>query len=182
MKIKLLFTIIFDLALLFCRAQLGADFSFEFQAYPTGLIPGFRLEKTFGQRSAAHVRLGYNWIRHGNAGKHDLEWGDGCGFTLGYKRYFREGFEKFSLGIRNDLWFNEMEWKDQIGTTGFANGSTKIIVVQPTLEASWLFRFGSDWFITPSLAFGYEVNVKTVGSPTGEGAILLAGVLMGKRF
>ena len=40
------------------------DLGFEFQAYPTGLIPGLRLESGFGEQRAVHLRLGYYWLRH----------------------------------------------------------------------------------------------------------------------
>lgn len=158
------------------------DADFEFQAYPTGLIPGIRLEKGFAGRHAAHLRLGYNWIRHGSLGKHDDERGDGYGFTLGYKYYFRPVFKGFFAGIRNDIWWNEMHWKNNPDAIDEVSGTTHITVVQPTVEAGWLFPLGDSWQLAPSLAFGYEVNVKTEGSPTGEGAILLAGIVLGKRW
>ena len=31
------------------------DLGFEFQAYPTGLIPGLRLESGFGEQHAVHL-------------------------------------------------------------------------------------------------------------------------------
>ncbi|MCR9290510.1 hypothetical protein OAF63_04415 [Saprospiraceae bacterium] len=157
------------------------DFSFEFQAYPTGLIPGLRIEKAFKENYAFHLRLGYNWIRHQDFGEHEDERGDGYGFTLGYKRYFKEGHKGFFIGARNDFWFNELDWKDNIGTPGERSGTSKITVVQPTLETGYAFM-KNNLIFTPTVAFGFEFNVKTEGEPTGEGAVLLLGINVGYRI
>lgn len=113
---------------------------FEFQAYPTGLIPGLRIEKGIGTKSAVHLRLGYQWIRHRDLGVHEDERGNGYGFTLGYRRYFSEGFRGVSISSRCDLWFNKLDWED----TDIAipvSGTSDIVVVQPTLELGYTFEF-----------------------------------------
>lgn len=157
------------------------DFSFEFQAYPTGLIPGLRFEAN-RNRHALHMRLGYNWIRHGNAGKHDDERGQGVGGTIGYKRYFKKIPAGYYLGARTDFWSIELDWKDNIGQPDERSGTTEIFVVQPTAEFGYLFELKNNWVFSPNIAFGFEVNVKTKGEPTGEGPILLLGFQIGKRF
>lgn len=156
--------------------------SAEFQIYPTGMLPGLRIEKGFGIRHALLLRAGYNVVRHGDAGKHDDERGGGPGFTFGYKRYFAEGFRGWFAGVKNDFWFNEIKWKDNAGLPNESAGTSRISVVQPTAVAGFLFEFGHDWILAPALAFGFEINVKTKGEPTGEGAIFLAGIQLGKRF
>lgn len=155
------------------------DLNFEFQAYPTGLIPGLRLEKGFAGKHALHLRGGYQLIDHRDLGKHDDETGQGYGFTAGYKRYFKEEYKGFHLGLRNDIWFNTIDWTTNAPPS---KGTTKIVVLQPTAEAGWLFLLGSHFTLTPSLALGYEINVKTEGEPTGEGMILLIGLQTGYRF
>lgn len=158
------------------------DLGFEFQAYPTGLIPGLRLETGFADQHALHLRLGYNALDHQGYGVHEDETGGGYGFTLGYKYYFKPGFERWFLGIKNDLWWNEVDWKDGIGTGTEIAGTTNITVVQPTLEAGFAMKVGPSWFFSPSLALGYEINVQTDGEPTGEGPIVLLGFTFGKRW
>ena len=159
------------------------DVSFEFQAYPTGLIPGLRIEKGFADRHAVHLRLGYQYIRHRDLGVHGDERGNGYGFTLGYKYFFKENFQGLSLSLRNDIWFNSLDWEDY-DDSGLVTdmGTTEITVVQPTVEAGYTLMLGEKWTFTPSLAFGFEVNVKTEGSEVGEGAILLLGFKIGPRF
>ena len=158
------------------------DLGIEFQAYPTGLIPGFRIERCFGNKNAVHLRVGYNWIRHRDLGVHEDERGDGFGMTVGYKRYFKENFQGIFLGFKNDLWFNTLRWKDGVDSPTIITGETKITVVQPSAELGYFFNYGKNGFFAPSIAFGYEVNVKTNGAPVGEGAILLLGFTVGKRI
>ncbi len=157
------------------------DLAFEFQAYPTGLIPGLRLSKAMGARAEWHVRLGYNRIRHGDAGVHEDERGAGYGGTLGYNRYFGESRKGFFAGLRCDLWCNTIEWKDRIGQADEVGGTTRILVLQPTAEAGWCIPLAARHYLAPALALGFEKNVVTEGEPTGEGAILLLGVRLGFR-
>lgn len=171
-------TLFYILLLFPLLASAQTDLSLEFQAYPTGLIPGVRIEKNFSERHAVHLRLGYQIINHRDLGVQEDEKGSGFGFTLGYKHYFRDGYEGFFVGARNDIWLNTIDWIDNLGRTG----TTMITVIQPTLEAGYNFVLGDTWLFAPSVGFGFEVNVRTEGEPTGEGAILLVGFLVGKRF
>lgn len=180
-------TILYFCITLICAtyAQSGVfDLNLEVQAYPTGIIPGIRLEKGFADQHAVHLRLGYNWIRHRDLGVHDDERGDGFGFTVGYKYYFKEGFEGWFLGLRDDTWFNSLDWEDYDGGGNVtASGTSDIIVVQPTAEGGYTFTLGDgSWTFTPNVGFGFEVNVKTDGAEVGQGAILLLGVKIGPRF
>ncbi len=148
----------------------------EFQAYPTGLIPGVQVERLFGARSALHLRIGYQHIRHGDAGRHDDERGHGWGVTLGCRRFQRQKAAGWFAGLRSDVWFNTIDWTDNPGMPTEIQGTTKITVLQPTVEGGYAFTGKGGWFVAPALAFGYEMNVRTEGSPTGEGFILLAGI------
>lgn len=169
-------------AFLFAQAQRGpVDVDFELQAYPTGLIPGVRVDLNVAGKNAAYLRLGYQLIDHRDLGKHMDEKGSGLGFTLGYKRYIKSGFQGLFFGARNDIWFNKIDWED-FNIVIARSGTTKITVVQPTAEAGYLFELGNGWIFAPTLAFGFEINVKTKGEPTGEGAIVLLGLNVGKRF
>jgi len=156
------------------------DINFEFQAYPTGLIPGIRLEKGLNEKLAFHLRLGYNYVDHRDLGVQDDEKGVGYGFTLGWKRYLKDINGGFYLGARNDIWFNSIDWQsDDSGTLEI--GTTKIIVVQPTAEGGFLFT-KNNFLFAPTVSFGYEINVKTDGKDVGEGAILLIGINVGWRI
>jgi hypothetical protein len=162
---------------------MGWDVGVEFQAYPTGLIPGVRGDLYWGEHSGANVRLGYNWIRHGDAGVHEDERGGGVGVSAGYRRFLRTDFSGFFFGGRSDFWYNRLDWKDNIGKPNELTGESKVFVLQPTIEAGYLFLFADDkWFFTPAASFGIEINVATKGEETGQGLILLGGVAVGRRF
>ena len=182
---KLLWSIVLTIGI-FCHVHAQKtsvlDVDFEFQAYPTGLIPGLRIEKGFADQHAVHLRLGYQIIDHRDLGVQEDETGSGYGLTLGYKRYFRPDFSGWFVGVRSDVWFNQIDWKNRIGMSDETSGTSDIVVIQPTAEAGYLFEFGNNWIFSPSLAFGWEVNVQTEGEDVGEGSIILVGLNFGKRF
>lgn len=159
------------------------DIGPEVQAYPTGILSGVRADFGFKEFNTIHLRVGYNLVRHRDLGEHEDERGGGFGFSLGYKRYFKPGFQKWFLGLRSDLWFNDIDWKDNIGLINEIRGNTDVTVFQPTLEGGYTLLMGEGkWFFSPSIAFGAEINVDTDGAEVGQGAILLVGFSIGKRF
>ena len=175
------------LTLLFCLlissfvfGQGSLDVGIEFQAYPTGILPGIRLEKNFAERHAIHLRVGANIFDHRSLGKHFKEKGNGYGFSAGYKRYFRPNHERWFCGLRSDIWFNKVDWAKDIALPPFS-GTTTITVIQPTTEFGFTY-VKNRLFFSPTLAVGFEINTNTVGEPTGEGAILLLGIHGGIRF
>jgi hypothetical protein len=175
-------TILLIFPSIFCFAQKRVmDIGLEFQAYPTGLIPGIRFEKSFTKRDLYIARLGFQLIDHGSSGEHDNEKGYGWGGTVGYKHYFGKFFRGVNLGIKTDVWRNSIDWESR--TDGrIVKGNTSIRVVQPTIELGWAFLLGEDLVVTPNAAFGFEINVRTIGEPTGEGPVMLAGLTAVYRF
>ncbi len=159
-------------------AQAAMDVGIEFQIYPTGILPGVRLSRDFGARHAVHVRLGANIFNHRDWGKHPEEKGSGWGGTLGYRHYFRDGYQGLFAGLRADVWRNTVQWKRDVPAGA---GTSRIVVWQPTAEAGYAFVSGR-LVLAPALAFGAEFNVVTDGEPTGEGLILLGGVTVAYRF
>ncbi len=158
------------------------DVTLELQAYPTGIIPGVRIERGFSGQHAVHLRLGYQFIDHRDLGVQDDEKGQGLGFSLGYKRYFRPEFRGWFLGAKSDIWWNQIDWTQRPGTITEVKGTADIVVLQPTLEGGYNFLLGNNWVLSPSVAFGWELNVVTNGREVGQGSIILAGILIGKRF
>ena len=146
------------------------------QAYPTGIIPGLRFEKSFNKRDLWSVRVGSQIFDHGDKGEHDSEKGFGWGGTAGYKHYFNRYFIGPSLAARIDLWRNSVDWETKDDLGGIRKGNSEIRVIQPTVEFGWAFLVGENMVVTPTAAFGFEINVTTVGEKTGEGLILLVGL------
>ncbi len=156
-----------------------SSLAFEFQAYWTGIIPGFTYERFLTDRDAVHVRLGHQTIRHEDFGEHDDERGNGFGGTLGYRRYWPNGL---SVGVRVDLWANQLDWTDNIGQANQRTGRTDVTVLQPVVEGAWRKFFAGRWFVQPSAALGAEINIQTDGEDTGQGFIYLLGVSVGRSL
>ena len=150
----------------------------ELQQYPTGFLLGGRAEYGFKPHQSLGFRIGYNLVDHRDQGVHTNEEGGGFGFTLSYRYYFRPQNNRLFLGARTDFWFNKIDWQD----SPMVSGTTNIVVFQPTAIAGYLFLIQEKWVITPTLAFGYEINIVENGEPVGEGAILLWGANFCYRF
>lgn len=179
---KLLILTCFLFCHLLIHGQNTVEVSFETQVYPTGIIPGIRWSKSVSGTDRFLIRVGYNWFRHRDLGVHDDERGGGFGATVGYMKYFNDEQKGWYGALKNDIWFNSVDWTDNLPTGTQMTGETSIIVLQPTAELGYSFLLKNDLIFTPTLAFGFEWNVRTKGEPTGEGAILLVGVQFGKRF
>ena len=167
---------------LFSQNDKSSYLGLEIQAYPTGIIPGIRYEKNISEYSSVHFRLGYQWIRHRDLGMHDDERGIGYGFSIGYKQYFRSEYTGFSFSLRNDIWWNKIDWTTTELSPDPITGTTKVTVLQPTLLSEYSIRLNSGCTFIPSLGFGYEWNVRTDGEATGEGAIILIGISLCKKI
>jgi len=171
------------------KAFSVVDSGIEFQIYPTGYLTGFRLETNLSNKEALNFRLGMNVFNHKDLPKragindHISETGSGYGFSLGYRRYFRQTVKNFFLGVRTDLWFNKVTWKKETIITK-NEGVTNIVVLQPTIETGWLFELGKNKNVTlsPNMAFGYEWNIYKDNEQTGNGFIILGGLSLGYRF
>ncbi len=172
----------FMMMLCHLSGQNTSNFGFEFQIYPTGYLSTINYDHGLSEKSALAFRVGYNNFDHRDLGVHASEIGDGIGGSLGYRFYFKSERKGWNVMLRSDIWFNNVDWAD-IGVNDIRIvGQTSIIVLQPTASMGYAFLISDHFMIQPSLSFGYEWNVKTTGSPTGQGAILLLGVQGGYRF
>lgn len=157
------------------------DIGIEIQQYPTGFLFGLKLELGLKAHHAIDFRLGYNSLDHEDFGVHDSEIGGGFGGSIGYRYYFNPLHKGFFLGARSDLWFNDIDWQDIINNNTISDNSS-VIVLQPTLISGYSFLLKDHFVLTPTLAFGAEINIKTEGEPVGEGAIFLWGLNFLYRF
>lgn len=159
------------------------DIGLEIQAYPTGVIPGLHFEYGLSDKDGLLGRVGYNIVNHRDLGVQDDEKGGGFGFSVGYRRYFKPDRQGFFLGARADLWFNKIDWKENPDLITEVSGRTDITVFQPTAEAGYVINLPKDnWSFVPNIALGAEINIKTEGRETGQGAVLLIGFTFRKRF
>jgi len=155
------------------------DIGVEIQQYPTGFLYGIKAEFGIKSHHAIDFRVGYNDLDHEDFGVQDSEIGGGFGGSVGYRYYFNPANKKLFLGARTDLWFNDIDW---MNFTDATEGETSIIVLQPTALVGYTFLLNDRFVISPTLALGAEINIKTDGEPVGEGGILLWGLNFLYRF
>ncbi|MEL6389813.1 MAG: hypothetical protein AAFQ02_06600 [Bacteroidota bacterium] len=177
-KIVLIFSIVVVLSTSTLAQDSPKRFYFgpELQVYPTGIIPGLRLEYLLTKSSFISVRAAVQIIDHRDLGVHDDETGTGYGYSIGYHRKFGREERPWSMGVRCDIWHNSIDWMDD---TPLRFGNSQINVFQPTVILGYDILPSTNNVIRPSIGFGYEWNAITNGEPTGEGPILLVGIYFG---
>lgn len=178
MKKLLLVFLIFGYYQAISQIEVGV----ELQVYPTGFIPGIHLEYELSPHSGLQGRIGYNVVRHRDLGVHQDERGGGFGGTLGYRYYFKPERKGMIIGLRCDLWQNEVDWRDGIGLITEMSGTSNVTVLQPTGELGYTFALNNNLTLVPTISLGAEINIKTEGEEIGQGAILLLGATLSKRF
>lgn len=192
-RIWLLFLILLLLLLKteYGNAQNAKNLGIDTRAYPAGVILGVRGGVDLGSHNEINLHLGYNITRRGDFGKKDNEEGGGPGFGLSYKHYLPGKLDRLFLGARADMWFMDIDWSERREVCGTVPPCTeqevtvlqKFTVLQPTLQAGYnLLKNSPGWILTPSVLFGYEINIRTRGEEVGDGAILLGGLNFGYKF
>ena len=180
------------LLLLLCCGTFGAraqdaesgfkELALNFQQYPTGSIPGLTYTASLKPHQSVQLRVGYNFVYHGDAGVQSEETGGGFGFSPAWLYAFRADHRGLYLGARLDVWFNTIDWVQYLNAPGAGQGTTKLVVVQPTAAIGYRLLLGDRFTLTPELALGVEINAITDGEPTGQGAVLLGGLSVGRKF
>lgn len=163
--------------------QKTKELGLTFQQYPTGSIPG--LSYTFNAGESHHslqLRLGYNIVYHGDAGVWDDEKGGGFGFSPAWLYSFKADRQGLYIGGRLDVWFNSIDWEGVGPADTPISGTSNIVVLQPTAVAGYRIPLGTNFVLAPELAFGAEINAINDGADVGQGAILLAGITLARRF
>ncbi|MEZ6002687.1 MAG: hypothetical protein R3F17_08000 [Planctomycetota bacterium] len=164
-----------------CQATIDATFNWEpdsdvgpeLQVYPAGVIGGVRWEWPNYANDVWFGRFGYNRADRGDFGEHDSEEGGGFGLGTGWRRWNNETHTGWHYGARVDVWKLEIDWRDQTPVT---SGTSKTLVLQPTLEGGYSWPMGEEGRLDLTLGLGAEINLDTDGEDVGEGAILLLGV------
>ena len=153
----------------------------EVQAYPAGVITGVQARTPVSDDSEVTYRLAYNATDRQDFGEHDDESGGGPGLGVGYRHYFGPDHSGWLVGGRLDLWILEIDWEDDPPATPL-EGTTDVVVLQPTLEGGYSLPLNDDWRFDVTLAVGAEINVDEDGDDVGEGAIGLLGFSFVREF
>ena len=157
----------------FTTTDIGA----QFQWYPTGTISSLHVAFNSKIHHSVLVQLGYNKANRKDDGEKDDEKGSGWGGAIGYRYYFKPFPYKFFLGVKTDIYRMKIDWVEGIQT-----GETKTWTLQPLFEIGYTFIINDQGFITPFIANGAEINIKTDGDKVGQGFITLIGISAGFRL
>ena len=148
------------------EVQIGA----ELQFYPAGYMPTITTNIFIKEHLAIRLRLGGNFAdRSDFSSYNDEEKAKGFGGTFGVQRYFPYWKGSFVVGIYVDGWNMWTEWKDNVGTSNPQSGTTYNFVVQPWINAGYLFQVSKQWNAGLTFGVGREFNVITHGENVGEG-------------
>ncbi len=159
------------------------ELGIEAQWYPAGAIFGLRYEIISLPGHAINARIGYNVADRKDWGVQDNETGAGPGFSIGYRYYLMNVIEGLFVGGRADMWWLDIDWRDDIDGQPSITGTSEITVFQPTIEVGYRATFFNDKIsLAPALALGREINIKTKGAEVGQGGIVLLGFSAGYIF
>ncbi|MCB0733176.1 MAG: hypothetical protein H6608_05030 [Flavobacteriales bacterium] len=155
------------------HAQSVDRLGLEYNYYPAGHIAALQFEWSHNNHNAWNIRVAVNRsLRQDFSGLNDDERGWGPGVSLGYRRYLVDHTcNGVYLGLRTDFWWMTINWKDQNDIP--SSGTTKIKVLQPTMEIGYGFPVRKDWRLNAAVVNGMEWNVVTKGADVGQGWITL---------
>jgi len=156
----------------------GEGVRLELRAYPSGQFAGVGWESDLpllGDHYRGSAAVLYNRARRGDSGVHQDERGIGYGGGLAIDRYFSSNQLGWYAGVRADVFSLRIDYRDSIGNGSIA-GSSRVTVVQPTINAGYAVDLGNRQRLQLSLGVGAEINARTRGEQVGDGAIGVAGV------
>lgn len=153
------------------------DIGGELHWSPLQTTGGLHFAYNFPFHHGINLRLHVSKTDFSGKGANDSEKGNGYGLTLGYRYYFLLRPHGFFLGARHDLNRSETDWKK-----GLATGTSVTWTSQPMAEAGYMALINDQLFISPAIAAGYKMNIKTEGQPLYEGAVFYGGISVGYKF
>ena len=146
--------------------QIGA----ELQFYPAGYMPTITANFFVKEHLAIRVRVGGNFADRSDFSIYnDEEKAKGFGGTIGVQRYFPYWKGNFIVGIYVDGWNMWTDWKDNVDSVHPQSGTTYNFVIQPWINAGYLFQVTKQWNAGMTFGVGREFNVITHGENVGEG-------------
>jgi hypothetical protein len=153
------------------------DVGAQFQYYPSGTISSLHFAFNARMNHSILVQIGYNKVNRKDDGEKDNEKGGGWGGGIGYRYYFNPFPHKFFIGVKADIYRMNIDW-----VQGIQVGETKTWTIQPTLELGYTIIINDQGFITPFIASGAQINMKTDGDKVGQGFLPLFGISAGFRL
>ena len=142
----------------------------ELQQFSTGFLFGLYHGAPITDHLFRDIRLGYNLVRHGDAGVQSDERGGGFGGSAGL--YWTTGLlsrwprKAWVFGVRTDLWFNKIDWIHRSpNCIDFCDtmGNTDVTVLQLTAVIGYQIPLNDHWQLTPTLALVRKSTLMWMG-------------------
>ena len=155
------------------------DAGLEYQWNPDGATVNLQFAFNSKIHNSFLIRAGYNKVPLKSSSLHTGEEGNGWGGSLGYRYYFNVVPRRFYIGSRMDLWSMNIHY-----STTVKEGSSKLTILQPGMEAGFTLLINEVLFITPYINAGKQITLNTRGDNVdyGQGFIPSAGISAGFRF
>ncbi len=151
------------------------ELGLEFQKYPVGFMPMITANVFVKKNLALRYRIGVNFAdRKDYSNYNDYEKASGFGASFGIVKYIPNGNGNFIFGATIDTWNMWTNWQDNLNTTMPTQGKTYTLVIQPWINAGYLYNFSNKINGGLSLGFGREINIVTKGERVGEGFMGIA--------
>ena len=159
----------------FNTTDIGAEYNY------TSSYSSYSMQLAFNAKThhSIIIRGGYNKIQSDPTTADNNESGNGWSASLGYRYYIKVLPRRFYIGTRVEVSNLDINWSKFIG-----GGTSKIIVLQPSIETGYTLLINELFFITPYVAGGFQTTLKTKGETVnyGNGFIPFAGISAGFRF
>lgn len=148
------------------KIELGT----ELQLYPVGYMPMITSNIFVKDTWALRFRIGGNFAdREDFSGFNDDEIAKGFGGSFGLVKYVPYWKGNIIFGATLDTWNMWTKWKDGLDTLNPTSGTTYNLVIQPWVNAGYLYNLSNQWNTGISIGLGREINVITRGEDVGEG-------------
>ena len=155
--------------------DIGLEYKWADNSPAYGLQAAFNAKIHHSLVVGVGVKTAYLPIK----GTHNNEKGRGWGVALGYRYYFSAIPKRFFIGARADVWNMNM-----YRTANLLAENTKVLILQPNVEAGHTFLVNDQFFFTLYVAAGQQITVSSPGDKFnyGNGFVPSAGFSAGWRF
>ncbi len=170
---------------LFCNAsnaqmEVGyntTDIGAEFQYYKDGKFIGLHLAHNARLHHSFHGTIGYYMAGDPTASFYYNESNGGLGAGLGYRYYFNLRPHGLFIGANA----NAFTYKVMMDTQA-SEKPIKSTIFIPSLQTGYMLLINDMFFITPTIAAGYKMNLQTDLKVEETKVTALLGISCGLKF
>lgn len=157
------------------------EIGIEVEKYPVGIISAITYNYFFKETWALRFRLGGNFAdRKDVSGLNDNEIANGFGGSFGVNKYVSCWKGNFIFGANLDVWNTWTKWIDYSEVV--QEGKTYTLVIQPWINAGYLYNFSDKLNGGLNIGFGKEINAITRGERVGQGLMGSVSILLNYRL